>query len=233
MKRDRPYVTREVVVYPSGKARMTGKRRKTTALAVPLSYQRIVGKAEKKFFDTSIVNVADVSAGAVLNSLCLVPQGTTDQTRVGNKITLKNINLRGFASNDDAAAGTLQPGILRVILFVDKQANGATATVTDILQSASISSFRNMDQVDRFVILKDQFYKTVVTVTNSTGTPHSDQGNTLWKMSVKCNIDVHFSSTTGAITELKSNNVGLLYVTDQTTCNAATLGTARVKFIDL
>lgn len=206
--------------------------------AVVPGYTRTVGayrraapwSVEKKFFETSIVNTADVSGGVVLNSLCLIPQGTTDQTRIGNKITIKNINLRGYASNDDVAGAAYGGGHIRIILYIDKQANGATAGVTDILKTTNgIASFRNMDQVDRFVILKDKVVKVPILSTNAL---HTGTDNKIWKMNIKCNIVVHYSSTVGAITELRSNNIGLLYIADKATINAAEIGLARVKFTD-
>lgn len=196
-------------------------------------YQRSVPNLsiEKKYFDSTISNITDISAGVIVNSLNLIPQGTTDITRIGNKVTVRNVNITAFAYNDDQAGGSYAGSFLRTILFVDKQANGATAAVTDILKTANIASFRNMDQVDRFIILKDKVTPIPV---NSANALHTDVSSTMWKLSNKCNIPVHFSSTTGAITELKSNNIGLLMIADTATCNASTsIGTARVKFTDL
>lgn len=183
--------------------------------------------AEKKYWDVQVTNVGDMTSGSVLNSLNLIPQGTTDQKRIGNKITIRNINIRGQFSLDDQGTGAFTSCIMRVILFVDKQCNGATATVADILTTADINSFRNMDQVERFVILKDKNYTLPVTAANVL---HTSDSTRTWNISKKCNYDVHFSSTTGAITEIRSNNVGLLYITSNTIVNAE--GIARIKFTD-
>lgn len=194
------------------------------------AYRRSMPRSlEKKYLDTALTSTADISAGAVLNSLNLVPQGTTDVTRIGNKIRITNINCHGYANNDDQTTAAFGGGNLRVILFQDKQCNGATAAVTDILKSANIQSFRNMDQVDRFNILYDKVHHIPIMATNAL---HTSYGARYWKINKKCNIDVHFSSTTGAITEIRSNNIGILYISDQATVNACNQGTARVKFID-
>lgn len=142
---------------------------------------------------------------------------------------MKNINFKFAISKDDAGTGVYNNGNVRVILFMDKQCNGATAAVTDILKTASMVSFRNMDQVDRFVILKDKVYSTSNLTTNSL---HTSAGAVYYSISKKCNEPVHFSSTTGAITEIRSNNFGLLYISDDATTNVA-LGNVRVKFIDI
>lgn len=211
-------------------AKRTYPRKRVPIKRVRLPRTRISTAIEKKYLDTSIQNTSDISAGVILNSLVLVPQGTTDVTRIGNKITVTNINLRGFAANDDLTTALTGGGYLRVILYVDKQANGATAAVTDILKSAVIHSFRNMDQVDRFIILQDKFYNIPIKTTDAL---HTSIETTMWSMNIKCKYPVHFSSTMGAITELRSNNIGLLYISDTPTLNAANVGTARVKFIDL
>jgi len=194
------------------------------------SYKRALpGSLEKKFLDTDVTNFSDVTAGVIVNSLNLVPQGTTDQTRIGNKIIVKNINIHATCNVDDQGTASFRGGVLRVILYVDKQANGATAAVTDILKTAAIHSFRNMDQTDRFDILMDRIIPCTVFGANAL---HTNEQTKWWKANKKCDISVHFSSTTGAITELKSNNVGLLYIADSSFVNAAKVGTARIKYVD-
>jgi len=194
------------------------------------AYKRsLPGSAEKKYLDTTITNSADVTSGTVLSSLNLVPQGTTDVTRIGNKITATNINIHGIATLDSSLTAPTAANF-RVIVFIDYQANGATAAVTDILKTASIVSFRNMDQVDRFKILEDFVIRLTPGVIGSIA---SDNCNMRWAVNKKVNIPIHFSSTTGAITELKSNNIGLLFIADSALVNVTTLGIARVKYIDL
>jgi len=184
---------------------------------------------EKKYLDTSVIDTSDATSGVIIPSLNLVPQGTTDVTRVGNKITIRNINIHGYCNNDDQTTGTFAGSNVRVMVFLDKQANGGPAAVTDLLTTAAITSFRNMDQVDRFVILVDKIIHNPVVATNAL---HTSNGRHYWNVNKKCMIPVHFSSTTGAITEVRSNNVGILYVTDTSSANAAANGRARIKFTD-
>lgn len=120
---------------------------------------------------------------------------------------------------------------MRIIVYVDKQANGATAAITDILKTASLSSYRNLDQVDRFIILDDQVVALEQQVVNSASSVTGDCAKQ-WKVSKKCNIPIHFNAAAGAITELRSNNVGVAFITTTTQANFAFQGTARVKFTD-
>jgi len=194
------------------------------------AYKRsIPGNIEKKFFDTACSDTSDMSGGAIVAaSLNLIPQGTTDQTRVGNKITIRNVNVRFAISADDQTTGAFAAGAIRIIIYVDKQTNGATAAFTDILKGGQVTSFRNMDQVDRFIILKDKIYAPPVMAANAL---HTSTSARYYSISKKVNLPVHFSSTTGAITELRSNNIGFLAISDTASANIFN-GVARVKFTD-
>ena len=193
-------------------------------------YQRIPNSFEKKFKATNVSNTADVSAGTVFSSLNLVAQGTGENNRIGNKMTVRNVNIYGLANMDDQGTGAFGSGNLRVILFIDKQCNGASAAVLDILETATLTSFRNMDQLDRFTILKDKVFPVPCRAANAL---HTDTGNRYWKMSKKCNVDIQYSSTTGVITEVKSNNIGLLYISDNAAVNAGNPANVRIKYTDL
>lgn len=183
---------------------------------------------EKKYFDTTVAAAAVPNGGSIKDSLNLIPQGTTDVTRIANKVTLRNINLHmSFSLPTQAIAAPLGDKV-RVILYMDQQANGATAAVTDILKTATIDSFRNMDQVERFVILKDKTFDiNIKSQDAAAGSAVTVKGLNISK---KCGYNLHFSSTTGAITELRSNNIGLLMISFLATAQVQYI--ARVKFTD-
>jgi len=195
------------------------------------AYRRSVpGVDEKKYLDVGPVTAASIATnGTVIDSFNKIPQGTTDITRVGNKVNITNWNMRIAISLDDAGTGQIINGNVRCIFYVDKQCNGATAAATDILTSAaSITSFRNMDQVDRFIILKEKWIHLTVASANAL---HTMEGSSRWyNFSKKLNLPVHFSSTTGAITEIRSNNLGVLFISDLASINLTYK--SRVKFVD-
>jgi len=204
------------------------------ALVVP-GYTRTAGRfarannnLEKKYLDSGLGSSGISTTGTFVSTVIPVVQGTTDQTRIGNKITVKNFSIRCAMSMDDQTTGVIVDGHIRVIVYIDKQANGATAATTDILTTAALSSYRNMDTVDRFVILKDKWMQYKVTATNAL---HTGQGSgQWWKWSKKLNLPVHYAGTTGAITEIKSNNIGVLFISDLSTLNMSM--NCRTKFLD-
>lgn len=196
---------------------------------------------QKKYFDTGYSATSIDANGTILTSPCLVPGGSTDTTRVGNKINICNFDIKISFSLDkptNITAGILSNNV-RMILYVDKQTNGAAATPANILTGASptIFSFRNMDTVDRFRILADKYYnlepKTAVAIGALDNTANISAAVGAFRMirkSFKLNLPVHYDGVTGAITELKSNNLGILLITNVTGTNFS--ANARIKYYD-
>lgn len=184
------------------------------------------GRIEKKFFDSGAGFTTAVQAGAIVSNILAIAQGTTEITRVGGKINVVNFNLRGQVRGLTA---TGVPGAFRYIVFWDKQCNGAAPAVTDVLATAELNSFLNMDNVDRFQVIKDKI------VINNFGaispTPLWYLNTVLMKCNYKCNVPIHYSSTTGAIAEIKSNNLCILLISERST--SIEYGFKwRVKFTD-
>ncbi|MFQ0997900.1 hypothetical protein [Gilliamella sp. CG33] len=171
---------------------------------------------EYKFHDVDLDDAVIVAAGAITNSINLIAQGVTESTRVGRKCCIRSINWRyNFFLTEIVAQATPAPAdILRIILYLDKQANGATATVTNILKTADFQSFNNLANKGRFRILMDRThvlnYAAAIGVTASSDWPEVEYAGSFYK---RCSIPIEFDSTAGAITEIRSNNLGVLLIT--------------------
>jgi len=192
-------------------------------------YRRALPRnGEIKFVDTSF-NIGSVgTTGATLASNLVIPVGTGDQQRIGAKVNLKDFMITFALSNDDLGTGAVVSGNVRVVVVLDRQANGALPAWADVFDLASLSSFRNLDNVDRFKILKDQIINVPIRTTNAL---HTDQTGYWKRWYFKCNLPLHYSSTTGAVTEMKSNNIAVMYIGDNATVNF--VGTVRAKYTDL
>ncbi len=194
---------------------------------------RIFPKLELKFFDLDIDDTAIDNAGTIVaDSINEIPQGTGEQARIGRKCTIRSINWRFEVRLPTQTGGATASDVARIILYLDKQANGATAAVTDILESANYQSFNNLANKGRFRTLMDRTYDLVAQAGGGDGTTE-DYGqviisDTLFK---KVNIPIEFSSTAGAITEIRSNNIGLLTISR--TGVAAFASKIRLRFTDL
>ncbi len=122
--------------------------------------------------------------------------------------------------------------VVRVILYLDKQANGAIATVTGLLETADYQSFNNLSNKKRFRTLMDRTYnlghKLAQTDGTNTGSyPEVNISDTLFK---KVNIDIEFDSTTGAIDEQRSNNLCILVISKNAVADIE--GKMRLRFSD-
>ncbi len=169
---------------------------------------------EMKFHDVDLDDAVIAAAGAVTDSINKIAQGVTEVQRVGRKCTLKSINWRFDCTlpESDAAGTPAPPDVVRVIMYLDKQANGATAAQSDILESADYQSFNNLANKSRFRTLMDRTYALNYAGLGSDGAAVISNNEVVHQDSFfkKVNIPLEFDSTTGAITEIKSNNIGVL-----------------------
>lgn len=168
---------------------------------------------ELKFHDVDLDDAVVAAAGTITGTINAIAQGVTESTRVGRKCTLKSINWRWrtYAPEADAVANPAQPDIIRIILYLDKQCNGAAAAVTDILETANYNSFRNLANSGRFTILLDRYVNVnyLTLASDGAGVVSSSENTRAGSYYKRCNIPIEFSSTTGVITEIKSNNLGV------------------------
>lgn len=149
-------------------------------------------------------------------------------------MTIKSINwhYRVTLPEQNQAPTPIQGDSLRVILFVDHQCNGATAAVLDILDVATIHEFRNLVNVGRFDILLDKTHVINYRTLASDATAKYDQGFVLeeYKFYKKVSIPIEFNAQAGAITEISSNNVGVLLISTNGLCGFASK--FRIRFSD-
>lgn len=204
-----------------GVKKVSYKRRKTSTPGRTRTsgyYGRYGGsRGELKFHDLDINAAQMPTAGAITVDSCNeIGQGVTESTRVGRKCTITNIywKMQMVLPEVDAAVTPSSGEQVRIILYQDKQCNGATATVADILESANYQSYRNLANSGRFNILMDKAW------TINYGGLASDGASVVSQAAViknavfnkRCNIPLEFDNTTGAITEIRSNNIGVLTI---------------------
>ncbi len=183
-------------------------------------YGRYANGGERKFWDVDVddavitagANVLGTTApAATAGTLVAIPQGVTESTRVGRKCVISNIGWRFQIGLNNINQGVGSTDTVRVILYLDKQANGAIITNTDLLESADYQSFNNLSNSGRFRVLMDRTYtvKHHAGGWDGTGVDYAADSvsDTFFK---RCSIPLEFSGTTGALTELRSNNLAIL-----------------------
>ncbi len=186
---------------------------------------------EKKFFDGSKGNTSVSATGTITDdSLVEIPQGDGESNRDGRKVIVKSIHVKGLCKADSTSAPTETGNRIRIIMYLDKQVNGATAAVTDLLEDADINGFRNLTNSGRFTFLYDRSYDLNNMAGAFDGT--NDQFGELhlgFSINKTVEIPVQYNSTAGAITEITSNNIGMLFIDEEG--NSTVQYRWRVRFV--
>ncbi len=174
------------------------------------------GGQEMKFHDLDIDDAVVSATGTIAQVTCNeIVQGVTESQRVGRKCVISSINWRFTVALPTTATAANTSDVTRVILYLDKQCNGATATVTNILETADYQSFNNLANKNRFQILMDKIVETVAKAGSGRGSTDTlSYADDLKECSFykKCEIPIEYDATLGAITEIKSNNLGVLTI---------------------
>ncbi len=193
-------------------------------------------EGELKFHDVEIDDALIAVGGTIQagGSVINIAQGVTESQRIGRKCTIRSIHWRYLISMTeiDAAATPANGDTVRVILYLDKQCNGTTAVTTSILETNTFHSFRNLANSGRYQILLDQTnrlsYQTLAS--DGAGVVSSANYAREFQFNKKCNIPIEYDSTTGALTEIRSNNIGVLLMGANNT--AAFTSSMRLRFSD-
>lgn len=168
--------------------------------------------AEPKFFDTEVTSTTISAAGNIYSpSLNLITQGDTGSSRDGRLIHLTGISINFFALLPNTTTASQTADMLRIIVYVDKQSNGAAATVAgdgnSLLSEAGFLDHHLDANVHRFDILMEKFIDlSAPGGLNSRKVYH-------FKLNKKLDYKVLYSGNTGTITDVVNNNLGVLAIT--------------------
>lgn len=187
---------------------------------------------ETKFFDTETTDDAFAVTWAPMEpattNLTAIAQGDGESNRDGRKYSIKSIHLKGWVHTNTAEAQTAPQSdhMVRIVLVLDKQTNGAQLTATQVFdggQTEDTLAFRNLQFTKRFTILFDRFIR----IPNSQG--DMAQGgvdlfaNALLRVPFKYNkvfttpIEVLMSGTTADIANVTDNSIHMIGVSTHTT----------------
>jgi hypothetical protein len=112
-------------------------------------------RVEHKHFTTVVASANYVVAGAVASMSTPIILGSNSNERDGAQIKPETLKVRWMSQNSSATALSQA----RLIVFQDRQANGAIAAVTDVLATAEVNSqYSPVIQMEqkRFRILCDK-----------------------------------------------------------------------------
>lgn len=206
-------------MYPKSGGRFVAGKHRTSGF-----YGRYTGpKAEKKFKDIELGSTALTLAGAVLSTSVLLGlrQGTKETERIGRVVKLTNVSLKGHLVHSAQTNITAAGMIVRIIMFLDKQANGAVATPALILSQGTDKwmQFRNLENSKRFQILSDKTYDMNAQAGGLSSVPAEETAPVMKHIRINKNwpagLPINFAGDVGDITDLKSNNVGIMVIASQ------------------
>lgn len=210
------------------KKQEAAKRNKRTPYTRPKS---VLDRQELKVFDTAVSFTFDTTGEVpATGQLSLVTVGDTLNNRDGAVINVKSLQFRGNAAFTPGAAATAST-VCFLYIVLDRQANGAAAAITDVLTSNAMSTaLGNVPNQYRFKILK----RIVIPMTASAGVTtayntvnvHVDEYIKFPKP-----LQMRYTASAGAITDLASNNLFLLAGADGGSDDLVSFNaTARLRF---
>ncbi len=168
---------------------------------------------ETKFHDLDIDDAIIAVGGTIAQVSCLtIAQGTTESTRIGRKIIVRHIGWKFNMVLPSSASAGATSDTVRVILYQDKQTNGATATVTGILETNDYQSFNQLANKSRFRTLMDRTYSLNSAPSGDGTTTNTGEHRIHASLFKKLDIAIEYdnSFTTGVIGTMRSNNIGVL-----------------------
>lgn len=200
--------------------------------------------AEKKYrdIDTTVINVSTTGSITLLNGMARGTDAASE--RVGRKIVITSVFVRGYASTEISQVGT--PGgplysvaqMVRCLIVYDKQPNGATPTLVTILKEARPESQLNINERDRFAVLADWDYAFGPAATNNTSpTGFADRQAKAFKLyRGGLRMPVIFNSNNnGDITDINTGALFMVWVGNVaagTSTDSNARVSARVRYLD-
>lgn len=184
---------------------------------------------ENKFYDTSLLGDFFVApsdaAGGELNPsatvlLNTVAQGVTESQRIGRQIKMQSIQINGMihmpVQTNPSVLDTHPSVFLAVVL--DTQTNGVTINSEDVYKNPSADPslaahpFRNLEQVQRFKILKSTQLKLTPVLIGFDGTTMEQSGTqTPFTMYIKLNgLITNFCGTTSDVANIVDNSLHII-----------------------
>ncbi len=219
-----------VVAFGSNGATML-KRKKKSYVSSKLFEK--TSAVETKFFDAA-QTASPISATGAMGAPNLfgIVEGDTDKTRNGRKIVLKSLDFRYIVTLPSTAT-LFSNDLLRVIIGIDHQSNGAVNAVLDILETATILSYRNLANVKRFTVFHDKF--TMVNFAAggpaSTTTTRFAENEEYISFRRSMNLQIDYDASAGGIGDLTSNNIFVLLISQNGI--AGITFNLRYRFVDL
>lgn len=159
-----------------------------------------------------------------------IATGTDFTNRIGRKVLLKSIYIKGWLSNTDTTTANT---MCRLAIVYDSQSNAAAPAITDVFKSINGTTHLNLDNRDRFRILYDKHY--ALASVDNTATQAIAGSPTIFpvKLYRKLNLEEQFSGIAATIGSISTGAIYMMTFSSATPTNggAFTVST-RIRFQD-
>lgn len=193
---------------------------------------------ELKFYDSHHHNLgisAATNGGTPIN-VTGIEQGTGESQRLGRKVVLRSIEFHLTFHWQPGQVAAVAYNRIRMLVLVDKQTNGAIFQHSDIFETNEMDAFYNLVNQGRFRIMKDSIYNfnvraqmpSDVNVIPNEFVPA--QVTKTMRIKKRLNLPIEYSGTSGARSEIRSNNIYLFVIKEFTTTNFNVEFHSRVRY---
>lgn len=221
----------------------SGPARTYAGSKVPLASRGYrLNTVERKVYDIDAGTVSADTTGSIV-ACCFPTLGTDMTNRVGRKIQIKSIQGRGILRTErsELMTAAATPGqMVRYMILVDMQPNGALPALTDILKTAHPASPLNLNNRDRFRVLVDKQWALdpyYLNTTASTAAASMSNQCKIFKYYKKCNVETIFNGTNGGtIADITSGAILRVILGNQAVDaddTAEFTSSVRVRFTDV
>lgn len=183
-----------------------------------VKYLRSIVNVEKHALNTVISETPTNTVGS-LACLNLIAQGDAEGNRQGDSVMLKQLHINFKYTIHASASHTT----IRTIVFFYKQPQGAIPNITFVLANATHLSIYNHDNVGLYTILYDKSISL-----NSTNVTEM----TRYMTRKFYQIHQTFDGATAAATDIQTNALWVMFVSDEATNTPTVEARAQLMFID-
>lgn len=223
------------------------KRKRTTLPQKKNKKQKIVGpqrsmpthSIESKVYDIAAATYQINTTGTSAN-ICTPILGSDFTNRVGRRITMTSVQIRGMIIPEYAGSGTVgitAPQMVRMVLAYDRQPNALLAGVNGFLTAPFPTAFLDLNNRDRFQVLVDRQWVLDPWMYSTTATQSYAFGGTSKEFKVfrKINLETVFNAVNGGtFADIVSGALVLFFVGSSVAGaqDANAIINTRVRFVD-
>lgn len=198
-------------VQGSGVRVFHGTRKRSIPKSIEAKTKRLKRTKELKVQSGSAGHFPSVN-WSISQALCNPLQGSKISERIGDRITVRSIQLRAICYIANQTSSVPIPDIIRVAVIHDRQCNGALPLASDIYSGATptILSFLDPDHFGRFSVLRNEIIPlSPPAAAGATATYIWSGQNVILDWYIPCSIELRFKGSTGVIGDLTRSNIVL------------------------